>query len=119
MSKSFHVADVVTATTGTLLTNSMDGLYEVISHMVGFDAMTHELPTLFDVVAPEIFKQHPQLEAIEVPKFEDPAIDVPIFTDGLVMRFGEYFELEPISTPVERVSFGEAVFRAKERRANR
>lgn len=116
MSKAFHISDVVSVTSEVLVSErGMSGIYDVISHMVGFDAMTHELPTLFDVVMPEILTQHPQLKNLVVPEFEDPEIDVPIFSDGLVMRFGETLELEPMVGIVGRVSFAEAQANARAR----
>ncbi|WP_445080300.1 DUF7736 domain-containing protein [Brevibacillus laterosporus] len=51
--KSFHISDILSVTTGKLLsTRRMDGVYDILNHMTGESLLTHQLPRAIRVCAP-------------------------------------------------------------------
>lgn len=45
MKKRFHVSDLLSITTGRLVsTRHMDGVYEILNHITGDNLFTHQLP---------------------------------------------------------------------------
>lgn len=69
MSRDFDLSDVLSATTGRLLSmRHMDGIYDVLNYMTGDNLMTHQLPRAMDQVKPEILRQHPDLENVDPPE---------------------------------------------------
>lgn len=65
--KEFHLGDVLTITTGKLMSpRHMDGVYEILNFMTDDNLMTHQLPRAMRECAPHLLKQHPQLENIQM-----------------------------------------------------
>lgn len=72
--RHFPLADILTMTTGRLLSpRRMEAVYNIANWMTGDNLMTHQLPRAADICGPALLTQHPQLEGIAPP--ED--IDVP------------------------------------------
>lgn len=62
--KTFHVGDVLSVTTGRLLSPThMDGLYEILNFLTGANLFTHQLPEACRVAAPVLRRRHPELPA--------------------------------------------------------
>ena len=119
MYKAFHISDVLSVTTGVLLTDRhMEGVQEVFDHMVGFNTFTHELPTLFDPVAAEIFRQYHEMEWVVVPEWVDREVEIPAFIAECEARFGRMISLEQMAEQPERVDFFTARENAKKRLGN-
>jgi hypothetical protein len=65
--KKFHLGDVLSVTTGRLLSpRGMDGIYDILSFMTGCHLFTHQLPRASDVCKPYLLEQFPQLDSPEV-----------------------------------------------------
>lgn len=66
--KEFPLADVLTITTGKLLSHwHMDGVYEILNFMTGDSLFTHQLPRACDAMQPVLLGQHPWLAALNPP----------------------------------------------------
>lgn len=66
--RDFALADILTVTTGLLLSHDgMGGLYEIANHLTGDNLMTHQLPRAADVCGPALLRQHPQLTGVTPP----------------------------------------------------
>lgn len=62
MSRLFHFSDVLTATTGRLVsTRHMDGVYDMYNFLTGDSLYTHQLPRAARECEPWIAAQFPQL----------------------------------------------------------
>jgi hypothetical protein len=92
--KLFPLADILTVTTGRLLSRRhMDGLYDLLGFMTGDSLYTHQLPRAADACGPELLAQHPQLTGVA--PAED--IDVPEVMAWLANAEHEYGEQLPVS----------------------
>lgn len=61
----FPLADILTMTTGLLLSHRhMDGVYDIANWMTGDDLMTHQLPRAGAVCGPALLAQHPNLAGV-------------------------------------------------------
>ena len=64
--KTFHVSDILSVTTGRLVSiHHMDGVYDVLNFMTGQSLMTHALPRAKKEIAPVILEQHPALATVD------------------------------------------------------
>jgi len=65
--KQFHISDVLSITTGRLVsTRHMDGVYEIRNFMTGDNLFTHQLPRASDECKPYLLEQFPQLDTPEM-----------------------------------------------------
>lgn len=72
--KTYALADILTITTGRLLSpRHIEAVYDIANWMTGDYLMTHQLPRAMDACGPALLAQHPQLEGVEPPA----DIDVP------------------------------------------
>lgn len=95
----FHLGEVLTVTTGRLVSLShMSGVYNICDGMTGVANMTHELPGVAEHIAPAIFAQRPELAGVVVPDFgKHPTMrDVEDWLASLYPTYGEYIELKPL-----------------------
>lgn len=68
MTKRFPIADILTVTTGALLSHDgMDGLYRILNYLTGDSLMTHQLPAAADAMRPELLTQLPWLAEVVPP----------------------------------------------------
>ncbi len=101
--KSFHLGDILTITTGRLVSpRHMDGVYDVLNWMTGDDLFTHQLPRAMDECQPHLLAQHPDLARIEVPDFDAIRPDrVKAWIDEWLARMvavhGEHREVAPLA----------------------
>lgn len=64
--RGFPLADILTMTTGRLLSHrGMGGVYDIANFMTGDNLMTHQLPRAGDVCGPALLAQHPNLAGVE------------------------------------------------------
>lgn len=60
--KLFHISDVLTVTTGRLVSSRhMDGVYEILNFLTGDNLFTHQLPRAMRECDPWLRTQFPQL----------------------------------------------------------
>lgn len=101
--RSFHLGDILTVTTGALVSpRHMDGVYDILNWMTGDNLFTHQLPRASDECQPHLLAQHPDLAAIEVPEFDGADRDqveaaVGAWLAEQVARFGEYRDVTPLA----------------------
>jgi len=63
--KLFHLGDVLTVTTGKLVSRRhMEGIYDILNFMTRDNLFTHQLPRAGRECAPALLEQHPQLAAV-------------------------------------------------------
>ena len=117
--KEFFIGDVLSITTGRLLspakyhadnrTHRMDGIYQIVSHLMGCEVWTHQLPAYAKPCAEAIYNQHPIFNSVEMQAdFEKyqagfdacPEEDKDKYLDGWVStmaaKYGETWSLKPI-----------------------
>lgn len=63
-SETFHIGDVLTVTTGRLLSPThMEGVYRILNYLTGDSLYTHQLPRAAKEVLPWVERQIPALSA--------------------------------------------------------
>lgn len=102
-SRSFRLGDVLSITTGLLVSPAhIDGVHEILDYMTGDSLFTHQIPRAIDECAPILLAQHPQLAEIEVPE-EIPADEVPAWLAKQVALYGEYLPVTPLAAGEHKV----------------
>lgn len=98
--KRFHVSDLLSVTTGKLLsTTHMEGVSGVLSHLTGQSLFTHQLGKAVDVSTPYLLEQFPWLDSL------NPAdgADVPELMRWLgkvAAEHGEWHDVQPMPREV-------------------
>lgn len=65
-SRSFELGDVLSITTGRLVSSRLiDGVYDILNYMTDDDLYTHQLPRASKECRPYLFDQHPQLVNVD------------------------------------------------------
>ena len=65
--KLFHISDVLSVTTGRLLsTRHMEGMYDVLNFLTGDNLFTHQIPRAMRECQPWLEAQFPQLYGAEM-----------------------------------------------------
>lgn len=68
--KPFHLGDILSITTGRLVSpRHIEGVYDILGWMTGESLMTHQLPRAAGECEGPLRAQHPDLIAIAVPDF--------------------------------------------------
>jgi hypothetical protein len=94
-SKQFHLGDILSITTGCLVSpRGMDAVYEILGYMTGDTLWTHQLPRVAKECRPWLFRQHPQLEAVKVDAM--PPGEVEAWLADQVKAHGEMLPVSPI-----------------------
>lgn len=103
MKKKFHLGDVLSITTGRLVSpRHMDGVYDILNFMTEDNLFTHQLPRACDECKPYLLKQFPQLNeafiasACKTLDKELEKLDIARWLKELTDRYGEYLEVETI-----------------------
>ena len=104
--KSFHLGDVLSITTGLLVSpRHMEGIYDILNFMTGDDLYTHQLPRATGECRPILLRQHPQLAEVAVPTLTPETWEGWLlekeacfgsFLDVLPLAAGEYLAIDPI-----------------------
>lgn len=93
----FDMADVLTITTGRLLSpRHMDGVYDILNHMTGDNLFTHQLPRACDYCKEPLLRQHPDLHGIKVPAISGRE-DAELFIAQMKTLHGEVRWVVPVS----------------------
>lgn len=109
--KKFHLGDVLSITTGRLVSpRHTDGVYDILNFMTGDNLFTHQLPRASDECKPYLIEQFPQLDTPEMDfavaelgkmlKTKSGKADAEKLVAGWlakqVAKYGEEFEVKPI-----------------------
>lgn len=66
--KSFHLSDILSISTGLLVSNDhIGGVYNILNHMTEDELWTHQLPLASDAMRPELLQQLPWLKGVAEP----------------------------------------------------
>lgn len=97
MSRTYPLADILSVTTGRLLSRDrMGGIYNILNGLTGDNLFTHQLPRAMDACRPLVIAQHPQLVGVEPPE----GLDVPDLMAWLLdaeRQFGQELPVEPLA----------------------
>lgn len=64
--KKFHIGDVLSITTSRLVSlRHIDGVYDILGHLAGYDAFTHELPSLSRKYKKDLLAMFPELKEVD------------------------------------------------------
>lgn len=99
--RTFHLGDVLTITTGRLVSpRHMDGVYDILNWMTGDDLMTHQLPRAMDECQGPLLAQHPDLAAIVPPgsfgEGDEARANVAAWLAVQAALYGETREVTPL-----------------------
>jgi hypothetical protein len=95
--RDFHLGDVLSVTTGLLVSpRHIEGVYDILNYMTGDDLFIHQLPRAQDECAGPLLAQHPDLAAIVVPDEFDDKEHVERWLAEQVERFGDIRPVAPI-----------------------
>jgi len=95
--KAFHLGDVLSVTTGILVSpKGMGGVHELLDFMTGDVLMTHQLPRAVEVCGPELIARHPSLDVATPTAFAGEP-DVLAWLDRRVAELGEYLLIWPLA----------------------
>lgn len=95
--KVFHLGDILSVITGRLLSpRGMEGVYDILNYMIGYNLFSHQLPRAERDCCPELLKQHPALaDAIPPDNFRDDA-HVKDWLSEMVSLYGDTLSVEPV-----------------------
>ena len=63
--RTFHIGDILSVTTGFLVSpRHMEGIYDILNFMTQDNLFTHQLPRASDECRPYLLRQHPQLSYV-------------------------------------------------------
>ena len=94
--RHFHLGDVLSITTGRLLSpDRIGGVYEILNYMTRDNLFTHQLGRASEECKPWLIRQHPQLAEIVVPETV-PDNDWMAYLSTLVEKYGYELPVDPI-----------------------
>lgn len=108
--RAFDLADVLTVTTGRLLSpRHMEGVYDILNFLTGDSLFTHQLPRACDFCAPLVLEQHPDLGWITGSIVPADAADIAPWLEAMKERFGAERVLVPLEgwehqNPIEELA---------------
>ena len=113
MKKTFELRDILSITTGRLLTkpkndkdNGISSIYILLEHMTGNAPFTHSLPRFAKECEPYLLKWIPELDSVDLKlldeqiKSHDPKIGIEMWLDLCVLTCGlkKNYEIGQIPT---------------------
>lgn len=104
MTKDFALGDVLSITTGILVSERkppIDGVYDVLNFMTGASLMTHALPRAAEAVRPAILQQHPALAEVVLAEMAPKDIG-PVMRD-LKQKYGATLTLTRVALAYEKL----------------
>lgn len=94
MSKTFHLGDLLSVTTGTLLApTKMRGVTALLQHLTGVKLDVHQLLPASDVCAPLMIADRPWLAGLQPPEGADRQ-DLVSWISWAVAEHGEWHEMD-------------------------
>lgn len=89
--KLFHIGDVLTITSGKLVSpDHIGGVYNICGWMTGESLFTHQLPRVSREIEEPLRSQLPELAAVEVPAGLNSEQKVKDFLETLYPKFGQF-----------------------------
>lgn len=99
--REFHIGDVLSAATGTLVSpRHIGGLYDILGWMVGESLMTHQLVRVSHECEPALRAQHPDLTSEPIPDWINSEETCHRFLESLYPKYGETVTVERLN-PVD------------------
>jgi hypothetical protein len=96
--RAFHLGDILTITTGRLVSpRHIGGVYDILDWMTGDSLFTHQLPRAMDECQGPLLAQHPDLAAIEPPEDFGGKEGVDRWLAAQVALYGETREVAPLA----------------------
>ncbi|MEY5098406.1 MAG: hypothetical protein RJA36_1125 [Pseudomonadota bacterium] len=93
--KRFHVSDVLTVTTGKLLSHrGMEGVYEILKHLTGEPIFTHQIGRVLQEAAPHVLQQFPPLAGVSADDVS--AENYSAWLRAIVAEHGEWLDVAPM-----------------------
>lgn len=93
--KQFHIGDVLSITTGRLVSSRhIEGVYDILNYMTGDNLFTHQLPRAAKQCKPALLVQHPRLAAVDVAEITQE--NWQWWLDEQVALYGETLSVEPL-----------------------
>lgn len=94
--KDFHIGDVLSITTGKLVSPRLiDGVYDILNYMTGDNLFTHQLPRAWEECAAALIEQFPQLAEIDGKDCNSD--NWKQWLDDKVAQFGERLNVQPLA----------------------
>lgn len=96
--RAFDLGDVLTVTTGRLVSRHMDAIYDLLDFVTGDNLFTHQLPRAMEECRGPLLAQHPALTDVEVPDWPDSTTPEEIFgwVDSLRPTYGDALDVTPL-----------------------
>jgi hypothetical protein len=92
MNRNFHLSDILTVTTGKMLsTSGIIGLYAILNHITQQSVYTHQIPSALKICKPALLKQYPDLEQVEY-----TGTDYQTWLNEQISRFGSELAVESL-----------------------
>lgn len=96
MGRQFHISDILTITTGYLVSSRhMEGVYDILNYMTGDELFTHQIPRAMEVCVPELLKQHHDLIGVDASGLNAKTISEWIAVQE--KRYGNIRNVEPLT----------------------
>jgi len=93
--KKFHLGDVLSITTGKLVSPRLiDGIYDILNFMTNDNLYTHQLPRVCKECAPEILRQHPKLKDVDASGCNSETWKV--WMQEQIEKYGEELSIKPM-----------------------
>lgn len=94
--KRFHIGDVLSITTGRLVSpRHMEGLYDILNYMAGDHLSTHQLPRVGDECRPHLLAQHPDLEDVDASGVNEKNLQAWLKQQS--EKYGETLPVKPLN----------------------
>lgn len=94
--KEFHIGDILSVTTGCLVSpRHIGGVYDILNFMTGESIYTHQIPRVGREAAPVLLKQHPQLVEVDATGVEPD--NFKSWLAEQVKRYGEMLPVQPMT----------------------
>lgn len=98
--KEYHITDVLTITTGRLVSlRHTKGVFDILSFMLGTKLAAHELPDALDKCAPALLEQFPSLSEVTASTLDSTAFrsdDRAVWVSRMENRFGKTLMVRPL-----------------------
>jgi len=108
MSRDFDLGDILSITTGALVSpRHIDGVYDILDYMTGDQLFTHQLPRAATTCQGPLLAQHPQLADVQLCEFtgsnEDRKRQVDAWLQAQKVIYGEALPVSPLDETPDRI----------------
>ncbi|GAA5155500.1 MULTISPECIES: hypothetical protein [Amycolatopsis] len=97
MSRRFHLGDLLSVTTGKLLSsNGYAGVQALVEYVTGQAHLTHQLSRAVEEIRPFLLQQHPWLADANIPRDVGDRFDLLCWFAWAKEEWGEWHQVEPM-----------------------